>query len=114
MCAAWKLKGTLDPRIVVRDSCLAAEAYHDGEAVVSLDTVFITLGFGVAVSPHFSFRGKVHVMVHNLTPLHEEQGSLLVQNIILIQIGSNLVRDFTGLHMEGEGWSGWKKACFEN
>lgn len=111
MCATWKLQRAHDPRIVDRDSCLAAEAYHYGEAVVSLETVFITLGLGVVITPHFIFRGKVHVMVHELTPLHEEHGSLLVQNILLIQIGSDLVRDFTRLHMERPRW---KKACFEN
>lgn len=106
-----KWQGTRDPRRVVRDSRLAAETYHDGEAVVSLDTVFVTLGFGVGITPHFSFRGKVHVVVHDLTPLHEEHGSLLVQNVLLIQIGCNLVRDFTGLHMEGAGRSGWESMC---
>ena len=52
----------------------AAGAYHDGEAVVSLDTVLLTLGFRVLVAPQFRFRGEVQVVVHNLTPLHEEQG----------------------------------------
>lgn len=88
---------------MVRGGCLAAETYHDGEAVVSLDTVLVTLGFGVVISPHFSVRGKVQVMVHDLTPLHEEYGSLLVQNTLLIQIAGDLVRDFTGLHVEGGG-----------
>lgn len=86
---------------LVRDIYLDAEAYHDGEAVVSLDTLFFTLGFGVAVTPHLSFRGKVQVVVHDLTPLHEEQGSVLVQSFLFIQIAKNLVRDVTGLHMEG-------------
>lgn len=93
---------------------LQRPTYHDGEAVASLDTVFITLAFGVGIASHFSFRGKVQVVVHDLTPLHEEHGSLLVQNVLLIQIGYNLVRDFTGLHVEGAGRSGWKKACSES
>lgn len=56
----------------------AAGAYHDGEAVVSLDTVLLTLDFGVLAAPQFRFRGEVQVVVHNLTPLHEEQGPVLV------------------------------------
>lgn len=56
----------------------SSRTYHDGVAVVSLDTVLIALGFGETATPHFSFRGKVQVVVHNLTPLHEEHGPVLV------------------------------------
>ena len=88
---------------LARDVDLAAEAYHDGEAVVSLETVFITLGFGVVITPHFIFRSKVQVVVHDLNPLHEEQGSVFVQNTFHIQIRKDLVGDVSGLHMEGKG-----------
>lgn len=77
-------------------------AYRDGEAVVSLDTVLVTLHFGVLAAPHLGVGGKVQVMVHNLTPLHEEQGPVLVQNTLLIQVAYNLVRYFTGLREERE------------
>lgn len=86
-----------------RDIDLAAETYRDGEAIVSLDTVLITLGFGAVVTPHLIFRGKVQVVVHDLTPLHEEQGSVSVQNTLLIQVAKDLVGDVPGLHMEGKG-----------
>ena len=81
----------------------AAGAYHDGEAVVSLDTVLLTLGFGVLTAPPFCFRGEVQVVVHNLTPLHEEQGPVLVQNTLFIQVAHNFVGYLTGLQMETEG-----------
>lgn len=86
-----------------RQRCPAAGPYHDGEAVVSLDTVLITLGFGVLATPQLGVRGKVQVVIHNLTPLHEEQGPVLVQNTLLIQIANNLVRYLPGLQMEREG-----------
>ena len=81
----------------------AAGAYHDGEAVVSLDTVLLTLAFGVLTAPQFCFRGKVQVVVHNLTPLHEEQGPVLVQNTLFVQVAHNFVGYLTGLQMETEG-----------
>lgn len=94
---AIKKSGSLGWECVLNGSC--RRSYPDGEAVVSLDTVFIALGFGVVV--RLSFRGKVQVVVHDLTPLHEEQGSVLVQNLLLLQVASDLVGDFTGLHREG-------------
>lgn len=96
----WKLQRAMQYVDVVRDICLASEAYHDGEAVVSLDAVFLTHGFGVVIG--LSFRGKVHVVVYDLTPLHEEHGSVLVQNV-LVQIAKDLVGDFPGLHVEERG-----------
>lgn len=33
----------------------SCRAYHDGEAVVSLDTVLVTLLFGVLAAPQLSF-----------------------------------------------------------
>lgn len=81
----------------------AAGAYHDGEAVVSLDTVLLTLGFRVLVAPQFRFWGEVQVVVHNLTPLHEEQGPVLVQNTLFVQVAYNFVGYLPGLQMETEG-----------
>lgn len=81
-------------------SLTAIGAYHDGEAVVSLDTVLVTLGFGVLAAPQLGVGGKVQVMVHNLTPLHEEQGSVLVQNTLLVQVVYNLVGYVSGLRTE--------------
>lgn len=112
MLAFKALTRSLGWECVLQGSCprlardvvdLAAEAYHDGEAVVSLETVFITLSFGAVITPHLIFRGKVQVVVHDLTPLHEEQGSVFVQNTLLIQIAKDLVGDVSGLHMEGKG-----------
>lgn len=79
-------------------------AYHDREAVVSLDTVLVTLLFGVLAAPHLSVGGKIQVVVHDLAPQHEQQGPVLVQNI-LTQVACNLVGDLTGLQegKEGEG-----------
>lgn len=45
-------------------------------------------------------------MVHDLTPLHEEQGSVLVQNTLLVQVVYNLVGYVSGLQMEREGQEG--------
>ena len=93
----------------------AAGAYHDGEAVVSLDTVLLTLGFGVLTAPQFCFWGEVQVVVHNLTPLHEEQGPVLVQNTLFIQVAYDFVGYLTGLQMdtEGEGRKGALKIQIE-
>lgn len=87
-------------------SLTTAGAYHDGEAVVSLDTVLVTLCFGVLAAPQLRVGGKVQVMVHNLTPLHEEQGPVLVQNTPVIQGVYNLVGYLTGLKTEREGEEG--------
>lgn len=84
----------------------AGGAYHDGEAVVSLDTVLVTLCFGVLAAPQLGVGGKVQVMVHDLTPLHEEQGSVLVQNTLLTQVVCNLVGYFAGLRTGREGEEG--------
>lgn len=65
--------------------------YHDGETVASLDTVLVTLLFGVLAAAHLGVRDKVQVMVHNLTPLHEEQGPVLVQNTLFISVACNLL-----------------------
>lgn len=81
----------------------AAGTYHDGEAVVSLDTVLLTMGFGVLTAPQFCFWGEVQVVVHNLTPLHEEQGPVFVQNTLFVQVAYNFVGYLTGLQMETEG-----------
>lgn len=62
----------------------SCRAYHDGETVVSLDTMLITLYFGVLAAPQFRVGGKIQVVVHNLTPLHQEQGPVLVQNTLFI------------------------------
>lgn len=92
-----------------------AGAYHDGEAVVFLDTVLITLGFGVLATPHLRIGGKVQVVVHNLTPLHEEQGPVLVQNTLLIQIASDLIGYLPGLQMQREREGRLKeKKCFDD
>lgn len=84
----------------------SCRAYHDGEAVVSLETVLVTLRFGVLAAPQLSVGGKVQVVVHNLTPLHEEQGRVLVQNILLIQVAGNLVGYLTGLQARKGGKGG--------
>lgn len=94
-------------------SPMAAGAYHDGEAVVSLDTVLVTLGFGVLAAAQLGVGGKVQVVVHNLTPLHEEQGRVLVQSTLLTQVACNLVGNLAGLQMEREGEEGWRRRCFE-
>lgn len=87
-------------------------AYHDGEAVIFLDTVLVTLFFGVLTAPELSVGGKVQVMVHNLTPLHEKQGPFLVQNTLLIQVTCNLVGYLTGLQKERERErEGWRKSA---
>ena len=92
MCEAWEaVKSAFEiyhevPCYVREAGVLsptAAGAYHDGEAVVSLDTVLVTLGFGVLAAPQLGVGGKIQVMVHNLTPLHEQQGRVLVQNTLL-------------------------------
>lgn len=90
----------------------AGGAYHDGEAVVSPDTVLVTLCFGALAAPQLGVGGKVQVMVHNLTPLHEEQGPVCVQNTLLIQVVCNLVGYLTGLQTEREGEEGLEEKVF--
>lgn len=93
-----------------RGGRVTAGTYYDGETVASLDTVLITLCFGVLAAPQLSVRSKVQVVVHNLTPLHEQQRPALVQNILLPQVACNLVGYFTGLQTERER-EGEMRAC---
>lgn len=74
--------------------------YRDGEAVATLDTVLLTLGLGVLAAAQLGVGGKVQVVVHNLTPLHEEQGPFWVQSTFLIQIACDLIGYLAGLQVE--------------
>lgn len=100
-------KGRANPEGKGWSGTRSCRAYQDGEAVVSLQTVLVTLLLGVLAAPQLRVGGEIQVVVHNLTPLHEEQRRVLVQNVVLIQVAGDLVGYLTGLR-EGEGGKGGK------